>query len=119
MRILAVAASVATFVIAGWPAQGDDLPDLNVDSVCRGSIAQQANNAEEKNGPDLAFARCVENEEVVRQKLRTEWPTFTAADKATCIGPDREGFGSYSDLATCLETARNVRKCGNRRFCQF
>ena len=48
--------SVALVLAAAWPARADDVPDLNVDPVCRG-IAQQASDPGEQGGPDLAFAR--------------------------------------------------------------
>jgi hypothetical protein len=40
----------AVLLIAGWPAQADDVPELNVDPVCRG-IAQQAKDPGERGGP--------------------------------------------------------------------
>ena len=48
-------ALVLTFAVAGADvARADDVPELNVDPVCRG-IAQQALTPGEKGGPDLAF----------------------------------------------------------------
>ena len=45
----------------------------------------------------------------MRQKLIGEWSTFGPADKATCVGSERGGLASYTDLATCLEMARDAR----------
>jgi hypothetical protein len=99
----------AVLLIATWPAYADDVPELNVDPVCRG-IAQQAKDPGERGGPDLAFAQCVKSEQAVRQKLIGEWSTFKPADKATCLGSVKGGYPSYTDLITCLEMARDARK---------
>jgi hypothetical protein len=32
------------------------------------------------------------------------------ADKANCIGSEKGGLASYTDLVTCLEMARDARK---------
>jgi hypothetical protein len=58
----------------------------------------------------LAFAECVKSEQAVRQKLIGEWSTFKPADKTTCLGSEKGGYASYTDLITCLEMARDARK---------
>jgi hypothetical protein len=113
MRIVPTSfVSAAILLIAGWPAQADDVPDLNVDPVCRG-IAQQAKDPSESGGPDLAFAQCVKSEQAMRQKLVNEWSTFKPAEKANCVGSEKAGYASYTDLVTCLEMARDARKMNN------
>jgi hypothetical protein len=107
--VLMKLASAAILLIANSAAQADDVPELNVDPVCRG-IAQQAKDPGERGGPDLAFAQCVKSEQAVRQKLIGEWSTFKPADKATCVGSVNGGYASYTDLITCLEMARDARK---------
>jgi hypothetical protein len=113
MRVVLLSAvSAAVLLIGSWPVQADDVPDLNVDPVCRG-IAQQAKDPGEKGGPDLAFAQCVKSEQAMRQKLVNEWSTFKPAEKANCIGSENGGYASYTDLVTCLEMARDARKMNN------
>jgi hypothetical protein len=113
MRVVLMSfVSTASLLIASWPAQADDVPNLNVDPVCRG-IAQQAKDPGERGGPDLAFAQCVKSEQAVRQKLVNEWSTFRPAEKATCVGSEKGGLASYTDLLTCLEMARDARKMNN------
>jgi len=90
-------------------ARADDVPDLNVDPVCRG-IAQQASGPGERGGPDLAFSQCVKSEQAMRQKLMGEWSTFAPADRANCVGSERGALASYTDLVTCLEMARDARQ---------
>ena len=91
-------------------ALADDLPVLNVKPVCRG-IAAQAMNPSEKGGPDLKFNDCVDSEELVRKELAKTWSTFAPTDRGHCF---REatmgGESSYTELITCLEMARDVRK---------
>jgi hypothetical protein len=110
MRVLSMTfASAAMLLAASWPAFADDIPDLNVDPVCRG-IAQQAKDPGERGGPDLAFSQCVKSEQAMREKLSKEWTTFAPTDKAHCIGNEKGGYASYTDLITCLEMARDARK---------
>jgi hypothetical protein len=110
MRALPMSLISATLLLAAsWPAYADDVPELNVDPVCRG-IAQQAKDPGEKGGPDLAYSACVKSEQAMRQKLRTEWGTFAPADKSHCVGDEKGGYASYTDLVTCLEMARDARK---------
>jgi hypothetical protein len=101
--------SAAILLAAVWPAQADDVPNLNVDPVCRG-IAQQASTPGEKGGPDLALAQCVKSEQATRERLVKEWSTFGPADKANCVAEEKMGpLPSYTDLISCLEMARDAR----------
>jgi hypothetical protein len=52
----------------------------------------------------------VQSEQAMRQKLSKEWATFAPADKAHCVGNEKGGYASYTDLITCLEMARDARK---------
>ena len=103
-------ALVLTFAVAGADvARADDVPELNVDPVCRG-IAQQALTPGEKGGPDLAFSQCVSSEQAVRQQLVGEWSTFKAAEKTNCVASEQSALPSYTGLISCLEMARDVRQ---------
>jgi hypothetical protein len=85
MRVLPMSLISAVVVLAAsWPALCDDVPELNVDPVCRG-IAQQAKDPGERGGPDLAYSACVKSEQAMRQKLSKEWGTFAPAEKSHCI----------------------------------
>jgi hypothetical protein len=105
--VVAAAAAVLWFAIR--PAQSQAVPDLNVDPVCHG-IAQQAANPTETGGPDLAFSKCVQSEQTMRQKLVKEWSTFLPTEKSNCIGEQMAGMASYTDLVSCLEMARDARQ---------
>jgi hypothetical protein len=102
--------SVLVLLAASVAARADDVPQLNVDPVCRG-IAQQSASPGEKGAPDLGFSQCVQNEQATRQKLVGEWPTFTASEKSNCVaGETSAPLPSYTDLITCLEMARDARQ---------
>ena len=103
-------ALLLTFALGGsGAARADDVPTLNVDPVCRG-IAQQAATPGERGGPDLAFSRCVESEQSVRQQLAGEWSTFKPAEKVSCVSAEQSALPSYTGLISCLEMARDVRQ---------
>ena len=109
MRKLAVI-SVFMFTLAGAAALADDVPVLDVNPVCHG-IARQAASPGEKGDIDVSFKQCVESERATRDTLAGQWSTFAATDKASCISESRmAGLPSYTDLLTCLEMARDVRK---------
>jgi hypothetical protein len=92
VRVLFIAAAAAAVLSIGvQPAQSQAIPDLNVDPVCRG-IAQQAADPSEKGGPDLAFSKCVQSEQAMRQELVNEWPTFLPTEKTNCIGEQMGGM---------------------------
>src|SRR5262249_48148224 len=106
---LAVVAAAAVVAIAAAPARSQEIPNLNVDPVCRG-IAQQATTVAEKGAPDVAFSQCIQSEQAMRQKLAGEWSTFSPSEKTNCIGAQMAGMASYTDLVTCLEMARDARQ---------
>ena len=108
-RIACAAYLLASVTMAGAPARADDVPELNIDPVCRG-IAQQASGPGERGNADATFSQCVKSEQATRQRLIGEWSTFAPADKANCIGSERGGLPSYTDLITCLEIARDARQ---------
>jgi hypothetical protein len=111
MRVFPLAAAAATVLLAGLlPAWAQELPELNVDPVCRG-IAQQSSGPGERGDAGLAFSQCVQSEQAVRRKLASEWSTFTPAETASCVAEEKSApLPSYTDLVTCLEMARDARQ---------
>jgi len=99
----------AATIAGGALAQSAGVPKLNVDPVCRG-IAQQAATPGEVGGPDLSFRRCIKSEMTMRHRLVRKWATYTPGEKTNCIGSEAGGFASYTDLATCLQMAKQARK---------
>ena len=109
-RISTTCVSAVLLMTPILSARSDNVPALNVQQVCRG-IAQQGMDPSETGGPDLAMSLCVASEQQVRDDLVKAWSTFVSADKLHCT---REatmgGEASYTELITCLEMARDVRK---------
>jgi hypothetical protein len=99
----AVFAVAATMIV---PAGAQQLPRLDVDPVCRG-IAGHAGSPGERGGPDLSYRSCVASELRVRKRLAQQWSGFSPAARASCVGSvNAGGLPSYTELLTCLQTAR-------------
>jgi hypothetical protein len=107
-----VALALCLSVTGGVLAQSGGVPKLNVDPVCRG-IAQQAGTPGERGGQDLSFRSCVASEMAMRNRLGRRWASYTPDEKANCVGSEMGGFASYTDLATCLEMAKDARNFNN------
>ena len=103
----APAIAIAMIMPAIWSARSDDIPTLDVRPVCRG-IAQQGEL--EVGLRQTSFEQCVQSEQEVREQLKKEWSTFSAADKSHCVALAKTGGeSSYTELITCMEMARDVR----------
>ena len=89
-------------------ARSDDIPTLDVNPVCHG-IAMQGEL--EVGLQRTSFQKCVESEQATRDQIKKEWSTFTTADKTHCVALAKTGGeSSYTELLTCMEMARDVRK---------
>jgi hypothetical protein len=106
------ALSLSLSVFGAAIAQSGGVPNLNVRPLCRG-IAQQAATPGESGGPALGYGQCVQSEMAMRRKLIRQWARYTPDEEANCIGSEMGGYGSYTDLATCLQMARDARKLNN------
>src|ERR1700756_1278864 len=109
-EILIATASVFLLMTLIFAARFDDVHVLDIKPVCHG-IALQAMDPSEAGGPDLAMSQCLASEQEVRGQLVKAWPDFATADKEHCTREaTMAGEASYTDLITCLEMARDVRK---------
>ena len=89
-------------------ARSDDIPTLDVNPVCHG-IAMQGEL--EAGLQQTSFQQCVQSEQSVRDEIKKEWSTFTTPDKTSCVALAKTGGEpSYTELLTCMEMARDVRK---------
>ena len=101
------AIAIAILTPATLWARSDDIQNLDVRRVCRGIASQ--------SGLEVGLQRtnseqCVQSEQAVREELKKEWPTFSAAGKQHCVSLAKTGGeSSYTELLTCLEMARDVR----------
>jgi hypothetical protein len=104
----APAIAVAMIVPAILPARSDDIPTLDVDRVCRGIASQSELEAGLQR---TNFEQCLQSEQAVRDEIKKEWSTFSTADKTHCVALARTGGeSSYTELITCMEMSRDVRK---------
>jgi len=101
------ALAIAMTMTAILSARSDEIPTLDVGPVCRG-IASQSDL--EAGLQQTGIEQCVQSEQQVREQLKKEWSTFSAADKRHCITLSKiGGESSYTELLTCLEMSRDVR----------
>jgi len=103
-----VATVLAALCLSGSPARSDDVPTLDVNPVCHG-IAMQGEL--EAGLQQTSFQQCVKSEQDTREQLKKDWSTFSASDKSHCVALAKTGGeSSYTELITCMEMARDVRK---------
>ena len=99
---------LAALCLSGLSARSDDVPTLDVNPVCRG-IAMQGEL--EVGLQQTSFQQCLQSEQAVREEVKKEWSTFSTADKIHCVALAKTGGeSSYTELITCMEMARDVRK---------
>ena len=99
---------IAALCLSCLPAQSNDIPTLDVHPVCRG-IASQSEL--EVGLQQTSFQQCLQSEQSVRDEIKKEWSTFNSDDKMHCIALAKTGGeSSYTELLTCMEMARDLRK---------
>jgi hypothetical protein len=104
----APAIAIAMIMPPMLSARSDDIPTLDVNPVCRGIASQ---SSLEVGLQQTGFEQCVQSEQTVRDEVKKEWPTFSASDKTHCVALAKTGGeSSYTELITCMEMARDVRK---------
>jgi hypothetical protein len=111
MRVYLTTAFAMSMIAAPvFSAQADDIPTLHVEEICHG-IVSQAGYGLTAGDPKVAFKQCMDAEASDREALKKEWPEFSADDKQHCTAETQMGGeASYTELITCLEMARDVRK---------
>jgi hypothetical protein len=109
MRCHFVAAIAIAMIITGaLSARSDEIPTLDVRPVCHGIASQGADPLDV--GIQTSFQQCVQSEQQVREQLKKEWSTFSAANKQHCVTlATIGGESSFTELITGLEMARDVR----------
>ena len=87
----------------------NSVPLISVEQVCQG-IANQDVTFQDR-GKAWVKKDCLDTEQEVRNKLAQQWANFHAADRKHCATEaTMGGEASYTELLTCLEMARDVRK---------
>jgi hypothetical protein len=104
----APAIAMVMIMAAILSARPDDIPTLDVNPVCRGIASQSELEAGLQR---TNFEQCIQSEQAVREQVKKEWSTFSTADKTHCVALAKTGGeSSYTELLTCMEMARDVRK---------
>jgi len=81
----------------------DSVPKLNVTASCRAAAAAAANGSDRMQS-------CLASEQRIYDQLVKGWSDFSSVDRANC-GKAVKGFEpTYTELLTCLEMARDVKK---------
>ena len=103
-----IATVLAALCLSGLSARSDDIPTLDVNPVCHG-IAMQGEL--EAGLQQTSFQQCVQSEQATRDEIKKAWSSFSASDKSHCVALAKTGGeSSYTELLTCMEMARDVRK---------
>jgi hypothetical protein len=81
----------------------ETIPAFDLKQACRGSEAAGM--------AGRTFQMCIESEETARNQLKKNWPEYIASDKAECMRMIKiTSPPSYTELISCLETKRDLRK---------
>ena len=94
--------------IAVYVTVADGLPDWDVTASCRGAAsAGYVAQSEER------LKSCLASEQNTRDKLAGEWSSFPAADRIKCVESIKWFEPTYTELAACLDMARDVKSGGS------
>jgi len=85
----------------------DGVPNLDVTASCKGAARAVVRSESEKREK-----ACYETEKAAKDKLGQNWPSFPANDRNFCLTAVRGYAPTYTELAICLEMARDVRQIG-------
>jgi hypothetical protein len=86
------------------PALADTPPHFDVESGCRAAASRVGGAVVD---PDV----CIKSESRARDELKEHWPQFTGADRGVCVPLSKTGgMPTYTELLTCLEMSRDVRR---------
>jgi hypothetical protein len=89
-------------------ARSDQYPILNVAPLCHALTDRSTLQLGIRN---VSFDECMKAEHGDRETMIKEWSSFSADDRRHCVAEaTMGGESSYTDLLTCLEMARDVRK---------
>jgi hypothetical protein len=107
---LMIVVPISTIMLPILSARSDETPVLNVLPLCKG-IVSQGTDPLQTGDRAVSLQECLKAEQVDRETMKNEWSTFSVMDKKHCVAEaTMGGESSYTDLVTCLEMARDVRK---------
>ena len=80
----------------------DGVPTLDVTGSCRAAAAA-ANNTDRMQS-------CLASEQKIHDQLVKDWSGYPSVDRANCLKAVKAFEPTYTELLTCLEMARDVKK---------
>ena len=83
-------------------------PGVDIHKTCRES--ERAITAIFGNSNAATFENCMRQEHTDQAQIVRDWASYPAADKTHCVQP-KVYMPSYIEWLTCLEIARDVRRC--------
>jgi hypothetical protein len=86
-------------------AVADNVPRLDVTQSCRGAAADAAPTETKKR-----MQICLDTEQSTRDALAKEWTKFAPTDRTYCVNTLKGFAPTYTELMTCLEMNRDVKK---------
>jgi hypothetical protein len=104
---LALPLALFAFAQGGVAMAADVLPVINIDKTCATESGAQAKSAIPQVGNKDS---CIRSETDARDKLKEQWAQFPADDRDHCARLAQMAIGSYVEMLTCLEMARDARK---------
>jgi len=94
--------------IAVYVTVADSLPNWDVTASCRGAASVGYVGQSEDR-----LKSCLTSEQNTRDKLAGQWSSFPAADRIKCVKSISWFEPTYTELAACLEMARDVKSGGS------
>ena len=83
----------------------DSVPNIDVAPSCRGAATANVFT----NGGDR-FKNCLDIEQKIHDELSREWSNYAPADRAKCVHSIMAFAPTYTELLTCLQILRDLRK---------
>lgn len=110
-RVILRLIALSAVLVLMTPARSDEVPTIHVEQLCHGIANQSADQIMAEAYPAVTFERCMQAERDDREELQKQWAGFASDDKRHCVAEaTMGGSSSYTELLTCLEMARDVKK---------
>jgi hypothetical protein len=102
---------VADFAVA---AQGDGIPNIDVEKLCRTRAAQSAQMMGDNSMANRAFDSCVKSEQEARAALVAAWKDIPQSYKTFCIRPHIYS-PSHTEWIACIESNIDVTRLRSKK----
>lgn len=83
----------------------DGVPKFDVTPSCRGAAAARVHSQNVN-----AMQDCLDTEKKAHDQLIKEWLKFSPADRGKCVNATMSFSPTYTELLTCLEFSKDLKK---------